>query len=145
MSYMRKNIFFLKNVLLYTIINISMLLEIIISKFSCILKMMSRNRFPEPQPDSASYTGSSANFSIISEVTCLGFHCHISHGFRALKKCSKFHHMFLMISGRCLANWITTSPHYVEVETPRAMGSIWRISCNWDWSSGWETNWWKEF
>ena len=47
--------------------------------------MMSRNTFPEPQPDSASYTGSSANFSIISEVTCLGFHCHISHGFRAKK------------------------------------------------------------
>ena len=32
-----------------------MVLEIIISKFSCILKMMSKNTFPEPQPDSASY------------------------------------------------------------------------------------------
>ena len=32
-----------------------MVLEIIIIKFSCILKMMSRNTFPEPQPDSASY------------------------------------------------------------------------------------------
>ena len=32
-------------------INISMLLEIIISKFSCILKIMSRNTFPDPQPD----------------------------------------------------------------------------------------------
>ena len=32
-----------------------MVLEIIISKFSCILKMMSRNTFPAPQPDSASY------------------------------------------------------------------------------------------
>ena len=34
-----------------------MVLEIIIIKFSCILKMMSRNTFPEPQPDSASYYG----------------------------------------------------------------------------------------
>ena len=33
-----------------------MVLEIIIIKFSCILKVMSRNTFPEPQPDSASYT-----------------------------------------------------------------------------------------
>ena len=32
-----------------------MVLEIIIIKFSCILQMMSRNTFPEPQPDSASY------------------------------------------------------------------------------------------
>ena len=32
-----------------------MVLEIIIIKFSCILKIMSRNTFPEPQPDSASY------------------------------------------------------------------------------------------
>ena len=30
-------------------------LEIIIIKFSCILKMMSRNTFPEPQPDIASF------------------------------------------------------------------------------------------
>ena len=35
--------------------NICMVLEIIIIKFSCILKMMSKNTFPEPQPDSASY------------------------------------------------------------------------------------------
>ena len=34
-----------------------MVLEIIIFKFSCILKIMSRNTFPEPQPDSASYMG----------------------------------------------------------------------------------------
>ena len=33
-----------------------MVLEIIIIKFSCILITMSRNTFPEPQPDSASYT-----------------------------------------------------------------------------------------
>ena len=52
---MRKNTFFCKHVLIYTINNISMVLEIIIIKFSCILKMMSRNTFPEPQPDSASY------------------------------------------------------------------------------------------
>ena len=32
-----------------------MVLKINISKFSCILKMMPRNTFPEPQPDSASY------------------------------------------------------------------------------------------
>ena len=32
-----------------------MVLEIIIIKFSCILIMMSRNAFPEPQRDSASY------------------------------------------------------------------------------------------
>ena len=35
-----------------------MVLEIIIIKFSSILKIMSRNTFPEPQPDSASYTHS---------------------------------------------------------------------------------------
>ena len=49
-----KTHFFCKNVLLYTINNISMVLEIIIIEFSCILIMMSRNTFPEPQPDSAS-------------------------------------------------------------------------------------------
>ena len=52
---MRKKHIFCKNVLLYTINNISMVLEIVIIKFSCILKMMSRNTFPEPQPDIASY------------------------------------------------------------------------------------------
>ena len=31
---------------------ISMVLELIISKFSCVLKIMFRNTFPEPQPDS---------------------------------------------------------------------------------------------
>ena len=32
-----------------------MVLELIVIKFSCILKTMSRNTFPEPQPDSAPY------------------------------------------------------------------------------------------
>ena len=32
-----------------------MVLEMIIIKFICTLKMMSRNTFHEPQPDSASY------------------------------------------------------------------------------------------
>ena len=41
--------------MLYTLNNISIVLEIIVSKYSCILKRMSRNTFPEPQPDSASY------------------------------------------------------------------------------------------
>ena len=54
---MKKKTFCCKNVLLYTINNISMVFEIIISKFSLILKIMYRNTFPEPQPDSASYTG----------------------------------------------------------------------------------------
>ena len=62
---MRKNTFFLKNVLLYTINNISKVLEIIIIKFSCILKTMSRNTFPEPQPDSDSN---------VPVITC----CHLS-------------------------------------------------------------------
>ena len=44
-----------KNLLLYSINNTSMAFEIIIIKFSCILKIMSRNTFSEPQPDSASY------------------------------------------------------------------------------------------
>ena len=34
-----------------------MVLQIIFIKFSCILKTMSRNTFPDPQPDSASYGG----------------------------------------------------------------------------------------
>ena len=33
-----------------------MVLEMIIIKFSCILKTMFRNTIPEPQPDSAYYT-----------------------------------------------------------------------------------------
>ena len=53
--YMRKKTFFLKNVLLNTINNIGMVLEIIIIKFICTLIIMSRNTFPEPQPDSALY------------------------------------------------------------------------------------------
>ena len=50
----KKPIFLCKNVLLYTINNIYMVLEIIIIKFSGIFKIMFRNNFPEPQPDSAS-------------------------------------------------------------------------------------------
>ena len=50
----KKNIF-CKNVLLYIVNNLSVVLEIIISKFSYCLKMMSRNTLPELQPDSASY------------------------------------------------------------------------------------------
>ena len=57
----KKQHFFCKKVLLYTINNISLLMEIIIIKFSCILKMMSRNIFPEHQPDSASYINSKDN------------------------------------------------------------------------------------
>ena len=41
-----------------------------------------------------------------------------------------FHNMFLWISSWILSHWITTSPHYVEIGTPRAMGSLWRLSCN---------------
>ena len=52
---MKKHIFFCNNVLLYTINNLSMVLEILISKFSYSLKIISRITFPEPQPDSASY------------------------------------------------------------------------------------------
>ena len=40
-----KNTFFCKNVLLYTINFLSILLKIIIIKFSCILKIVSRNTF----------------------------------------------------------------------------------------------------
>ena len=53
--YMRRNHILCKNVLIYTINNLFLVLEIIISKFSYSLKMMPRNTFPEPQPDSASY------------------------------------------------------------------------------------------
>ena len=49
-----------------------MVLEIIIIKFSCILKMMSRNTFPEPQPDSASYVG--ALFNAFSKCLSICFH-----------------------------------------------------------------------
>ena len=41
--------------LLSTINNIGMVLEIVIIKFIFTLKMMSRNTFPELQPDSVSY------------------------------------------------------------------------------------------
>ena len=51
---MSKTTFYCKNVLLNTINNICMVLEIIIIKCICTLKMMSRNTFAEPQPDSAS-------------------------------------------------------------------------------------------
>ena len=53
---MRNKHIFCKNVMLYTINYISMVLKIIIIKLTCILKIMSRNTFPEPQPDSASYS-----------------------------------------------------------------------------------------
>ena len=49
-----------------------MVLEIIIIKFSCILKIMSRNTFPKPQPDSASYAClkyKTHNFLDIGNVT----------------------------------------------------------------------------
>ena len=43
-----------KNVMTYTINNIFIVLKIIISKYSYILKIMSRYTFSEPQPDTAS-------------------------------------------------------------------------------------------
>ena len=52
-SWEKKHIF-CKNVLLYIINNISMVLKIGFNKFSSIVKTMSRNTFPESQPDSAS-------------------------------------------------------------------------------------------
>ena len=36
----------------------------------------------------------------------------------------KFHHMFLRMSGRCLANWIITSPQYVKVGIQEKWGHI---------------------
>ena len=51
----KKTHFFCKNELIYTINNPSVILEVSLSKFSYSLKMMSRNTFSEPQPDSASY------------------------------------------------------------------------------------------
>ena len=53
-----KTHFSCKNVLLYTINNLSVALEIIISQFSYSLKIMFQNIFPEPQPDIASYSHS---------------------------------------------------------------------------------------
>ena len=44
-----------KNALLCIVNNLSVVLEIIIRKFSYCLKMMFRNTFPEHQPHSASY------------------------------------------------------------------------------------------
>ena len=46
-----------------------MVLEIIIIKFCCILKIMSRNTFPEPQPDSASSMGGSQICGFFEAVT----------------------------------------------------------------------------
>ena len=60
--------------MLYTINNISRVLEIIIIKFCCILKTLSRNTIPEPQPDSASYTlrpeVSNPSGSVVSTMFC---------------------------------------------------------------------------
>ena len=61
-------IYFCKNILLYTIISIAMVLKIIISKCSFILKMMFRNTFPEPQPDSASYVYRRVSFSAVDII-----------------------------------------------------------------------------
>ena len=40
----------------------------------------------------------------------------------SLRICSKLHDMFLGTSGRCLAQWIITSSHYVEVGILKALG-----------------------
>ena len=67
---MRKNpFFFSKKSLLCIIINLPV--ETIISKFSYRLKMMLRNTFSEPQPDSASYAFSCWFISIWNK----GRHC----------------------------------------------------------------------
>ena len=58
---------------------------------------------------------------LLSEGSTLSFKCHISLGSRA-QKMLNFHHMFLRMSERCLAHWIITSPHYVEVGTVRENG-----------------------
>ena len=46
-----------------------MVLEIIISKLFCILKMMFKNTFPEPQPDSASYPVSDTDLWLLYPVS----------------------------------------------------------------------------
>ena len=43
-----------------------MVLKIIIIKFSCILKMMSRNNIPKPQPDRALHV-------VVYDATTVGF------------------------------------------------------------------------
>ena len=48
------------------------------------------------------------------------------------QKSPKFHNMVLIISGSCKSHWIITSPHYVDIWTPRERGSLWRLSCNWE-------------
>ena len=50
-----KKTFFCKIKSLYTINNLSVVIEMIAVYFSYGLKMMSRNTLSEPQPDSASY------------------------------------------------------------------------------------------
>ena len=46
-------------------------------------------------------------------------------------------------SGRCSSHWTPTIPHYVDIGTPRATGSLWSLSCNWEYNSRWGTNWLK--
>ena len=57
-----------------------------------------------------------------------------------LRKCSNFHKLFNKVSGSFPSPWIITSSHYVELGTPRTMGLLWRLSCNCEYSSTWNTN-----
>ena len=50
-----------------------MVLEININKFSCILKIMSRNTFPELQPDSASYVVQGPKIKVLGLIVVIGW------------------------------------------------------------------------
>ena len=57
-------------------------------------------------------------------TSCLNFTFYF---LKMLIKCSKLNQIFLKMLRRCQAHWIITYSHYVEVGTPRAMGSLQRI------------------
>ena len=62
---------FCKNISIYVINNISVLVNIIFIKFSYSLKIMSRNSFSDPQPNSASYSLLDISWSFIVFCMCV--------------------------------------------------------------------------
>ena len=56
---------------------------------------------------------------------------------------ANFRHFFIWISARFTLPWIFTSTRHVDWGTLKAMGSLQRLSCNWELSFSWGINWLK--
>ena len=71
-------------------------------------------------------------FAIAVIIFYLKYWFRVFHFVLEVQKYLNFHHFFIRVLVRFLSPWIVTSNHYLELGTPRSMGSLQRLSCNWE-------------